>query len=382
MYIYNICIVFGFKGKEEKREEKYFLIKNRRNPLIIWPTIKWLRGRQLIENLRKVNLIKKPKIPKISNKTKKQINNFGPLFLLISLFVYLLFGASAFLFLEHTNHEQIVRSFFFNLIINRNKYSKQISSTIFNGTKNMLIIVDYDSSERIQKEINNLLSNYEKQLEIKMPDLNEWTLENSLTYCWGLITTIGHGHRSPKTKGGQIFALFYCLLGVPFFVFTLIIISYRLLNLFNYIIQLLNKYNKLINLNIINYHLIVCIIYFIWLIIFSLILYLFVIPESFWRSLYTCILSSLTIQTADYNLLNEKQKLIILINSTISLLISCICIIITINGNLKNNFKQKNKNKIEEKLEEEENEIKNEIKFNIIIDENVLNISILLIQKK
>jgi len=84
----------------------------------------------------------------------------------------------------------------------------------------MLIIVDYDSSERIQvnlflkyrrqlffilkREIVNLLSLYEQQLELKMPDLNEWTLENSLTYCWGLITTIGHGHRSPKTGGGQV----------------------------------------------------------------------------------------------------------------------------------------------------------------------------------
>ncbi|CAK5045149.1 unnamed protein product [Meloidogyne enterolobii] len=187
----------------------------------------------------------------------------------------------------------------------------------------MLIIVDYDSSERIQREIVNLLSLYEQQLELKMPDLNEWTLENSLTYCWGLITTIGHGHRSPKTGGGQVFALLYCVLGVPFFVFTLIVISYRLLNLCRILSQLVTK------------------------------------------------------NSADYNLLNEKQKLITLSGSSISLLFSCICII-TITGVWQDSSSERRKNKkikVEtNKSEAEEEGIGNEngkkiTKYNIIIDE-------------
>ncbi|CAK5032046.1 unnamed protein product [Meloidogyne enterolobii] len=234
----------------------------------------------------------------------------------------------------------------------------------------MLIIVDYDSSERIQREIVNLLSLYEQQLELKMPDLNEWTLENSLTYCWGLITTIGHGHRSPKTGGGQVFALLYCVLGVPFFVFTLIVISYRLLNLCRVLSQLVTK-NKHFSSSTFDHRTLllffVCIIYCSWLIIFALILYWFAIPESFWRSLYAA--------SADYNLLNEKQKLITLSGSSISLLFSCICII-TITGVWQDSSSERRKNKKikEAKKSEEEEGIGSEnekkiTKYNLIIDE-------------
>ncbi|KAL7077106.1 hypothetical protein ACQ4LE_004075 [Meloidogyne hapla] len=353
-------------------EEKKYFWRNRKSPLInIWP--EWTnRGRQTLSRLaaRTPKNWSKLRIPKVSRRAENQIRNFGPLILLLSLFVYLLLGASAFLFFEHTNHEQMVRKFFFNLIINRNKFSRQISSAIFNGTRNMLIIVDYDSSERIQREIVNLLSRYEQHLELKMPDLNEWTLENSLTYCGGLITTIGHGHRSPKTGGGQVFALLYCLLGVPFFVFTLIVISYRLLNFCRIISQFIVK-NQNFSSTFDHRSLLlffVCIIYSSWLIIFALILYWFAIPESFWRSLYAAVLSSLTIQSADYNLLNEKQKLITLSGSSISLLFSCICII-TITGVWQNNTSERIKNKkIIEAKSDEENE-KKITKYNIIIDE-------------
>nr|CAD2167870.1 unnamed protein product [Meloidogyne enterolobii] len=373
--------------KINKNNKKYFWKNRRNNPLVtVWrPVNEWAnRGRETIARLAVItqgtNYLSKPRLPKVSRRAENQIRNFGPLLLLLSLFVYLILGASAFLFFEHTNHEIMVRKFFFNLIINRNKFSRQISSAIFNGTRNMLIIVDYDSSERIQREIVNLLSLYEQQLELKMPDLNEWTLENSLTYCWGLITTIGHGHRSPKTGGGQVFALLYCVLGVPFFVFTLIVISYRLLNLCRVLSQLVTK-NKHFSSSTFDHRTLllffVCIIYCSWLIIFALILYWFAIPESFWRSLYAAVLSSLTIQSADYNLLNEKQKLITLSGSSISLLFSCICII-TITGVWQDSSSERRKNKkikVEtNKSEEEEEGIGSEngkkiTKYNIIIDE-------------
>uniref|UniRef100_A0A915M0Q9 Potassium channel domain-containing protein n=1 Tax=Meloidogyne javanica TaxID=6303 RepID=A0A915M0Q9_MELJA len=191
--------------KINKNDKKYFWKNRRNNPLItVWrPINEWAnRGRETIARLAVITQgtknWSKPRLPKVSRRAENQIRNFGPLLLLLSLFVYLILGASAFLFFEHTNHE-------------------------------------------IMREIVNLLSLYEQQLELKMPDLNEWTLENSLTYCWGLITTIGHGHRSPKTGGGQVFALLYCVLGVPFFVFTLIVISYRLLNLCRVLSQLVTK---------------------------------------------------------------------------------------------------------------------------------------------
>ncbi len=81
--------------------------------------------------------------------------------------------------------------------------------------------------ERVQNLLAHLLKDYESQLSLSLPNRFEWTLGNSLNYAWGLLTTIGHGNRSPKTWGGQIFALFYCLLGVPYFVLCLIAVGYR-----------------------------------------------------------------------------------------------------------------------------------------------------------
>lgn len=49
----------------------------------------------------------------------KQIRRVGPILLILILFVYLLLGASTFLFLEHTNHERYVRKFYLNLAVNR-----------------------------------------------------------------------------------------------------------------------------------------------------------------------------------------------------------------------------------------------------------------------
>jgi hypothetical protein len=49
-------------------------------------------------------------MPKVPKRAERQIRLLGPLLLPLSLAVYLLLGAAAFLFLEHTNHEQTVRS--------------------------------------------------------------------------------------------------------------------------------------------------------------------------------------------------------------------------------------------------------------------------------
>ncbi|CAK5032042.1 unnamed protein product [Meloidogyne enterolobii] len=112
--------------KINKNNKKYFWKNRRNNPLVtVWrPVNEWAnRGRETIARLAVItqgtNYLSKPRLPKVSRRAENQIRNFGPLLLLLSLFVYLILGASAFLFFEHTNHEIMVRKFFFNLIINR-----------------------------------------------------------------------------------------------------------------------------------------------------------------------------------------------------------------------------------------------------------------------
>ncbi|XP_059372741.1 potassium channel subfamily K member 4 [Carassius carassius] len=46
---------------------------------------------------------------------------------------------------------------------------------------------------------------------------SRWDPSNAFFFCGTIITTIGFGNVSPKTKGGQLFCIFYALVGIPMF---------------------------------------------------------------------------------------------------------------------------------------------------------------------
>ncbi|KAL1261689.1 hypothetical protein QQF64_006954 [Cirrhinus molitorella] len=46
---------------------------------------------------------------------------------------------------------------------------------------------------------------------------SRWDPSNAFFFCGTIITTIGFGNISPKTKGGQLFCIFYALVGIPMF---------------------------------------------------------------------------------------------------------------------------------------------------------------------
>ncbi|KPP69269.1 potassium channel subfamily K member 4-like [Scleropages formosus] len=46
---------------------------------------------------------------------------------------------------------------------------------------------------------------------------SRWDLASAFFFCGTIITTIGFGHISPKTDGGQLFCIFYALVGIPMF---------------------------------------------------------------------------------------------------------------------------------------------------------------------
>ncbi|KAL7863109.1 hypothetical protein SRHO_G00120930 [Serrasalmus rhombeus] len=46
---------------------------------------------------------------------------------------------------------------------------------------------------------------------------SRWDLSNAFFFCGTIITTIGFGNLSPKTEGGQLFCIFYALVGIPIF---------------------------------------------------------------------------------------------------------------------------------------------------------------------
>ncbi|XP_041093926.1 potassium channel subfamily K member 4-like [Polyodon spathula] len=50
---------------------------------------------------------------------------------------------------------------------------------------------------------------------------SRWDLPTAFFFSGTIITTIGFGNISPKTEGGQIFCIFYALMGIPMFGFLL-----------------------------------------------------------------------------------------------------------------------------------------------------------------
>uniref|UniRef100_A0A183U1L2 Ion_trans_2 domain-containing protein n=1 Tax=Toxocara canis TaxID=6265 RepID=A0A183U1L2_TOXCA len=91
----------------------------------------------------------------------------------------------------------------------RRQFARAISRRIFNDTKNLLIIIDREQTERVQAHLVDALKQYEMQLELKLPDRREWHLMNSLNFALALLTTIGHGDQLPETTAGQVILPFY-----------------------------------------------------------------------------------------------------------------------------------------------------------------------------
>ncbi|XP_070773873.1 potassium channel subfamily K member 4 [Enoplosus armatus] len=47
--------------------------------------------------------------------------------------------------------------------------------------------------------------------------ISQWDLASAFFFSGTIITTIGFGNISPKTEGGQLFCIFYALVGIPMF---------------------------------------------------------------------------------------------------------------------------------------------------------------------
>uniref|UniRef100_A0AAY5K5C0 Potassium channel domain-containing protein n=1 Tax=Esox lucius TaxID=8010 RepID=A0AAY5K5C0_ESOLU len=46
---------------------------------------------------------------------------------------------------------------------------------------------------------------------------SQWDLASAFFFSGTIVTTIGFGNISPKTEGGQLFCIFYALVGIPLF---------------------------------------------------------------------------------------------------------------------------------------------------------------------
>ena len=54
--------------------------------------------------------------------------------------------------------------------------------------------------------------NYDGEVDTWSPS---WTFPNTLLFTITIMTTIGYGHICPKSFEGQVFTIFYALIGMP-----------------------------------------------------------------------------------------------------------------------------------------------------------------------
>ncbi|TMS32161.1 hypothetical protein L596_000041 [Steinernema carpocapsae] len=243
------------------------------------------------------------------------LRRFLPFVLLCLSAIYLIVGASAFVYFEKPYHENAVRKWNLNQAVNRRQQARQISSRIFNDTKNLLIIIDRDQTERVQGLLVNALKQYEGHLDFYVPQRDEWNFLYSFNYAWSLLITLGHGRRSPQSNGGQVFSYFYSVIGVPLVFGTLAVLAYALLSPF---IRLTHDKSK----RKVAVMVVMAALYLVWLFLIALYLYTYTLPKSFWDSFYTATLSAFTIQTQFYNKLSETSTFVVLAGSTIAVFLA------------------------------------------------------------
>uniref|UniRef100_A0A1I7YZ50 Ion_trans_2 domain-containing protein n=1 Tax=Steinernema glaseri TaxID=37863 RepID=A0A1I7YZ50_9BILA len=253
----------------------------------------------------------------------RPLRRFYPVFLLVALVLYVLLGTVAFISFESSNHENTVRKWKVNQGVNRRQRARLISTSIFNDTKNLLIIIDRDQTDRVQGLLVNSLSKYEEYLDVHGPKSGEWDVLHSLNYAWSLLMTIGHGIRGPETTGGQIFAFFYSIIGVPFFFGTIgLFVHKMLLPLIRFKVEQTKK--KLLLL------LFAAIFYVVWLLLLAFYLHSFSLPNSFWKALYTATLTALTIQTPYFNQLSDCSTFALLAGCTMSITLALFILLLLV----------------------------------------------------
>uniref|UniRef100_A0AAY4CPS7 Potassium channel subfamily K member 4 n=1 Tax=Denticeps clupeoides TaxID=299321 RepID=A0AAY4CPS7_9TELE len=75
------------------------------------------------------------------------------------------------------------------------------------------------SPDALQELIQHVVSAIDSGVDASSSSnfTSRWDLSSAFFFCGTIITTIGFGNLSPKTEGGQLFCIFYALIGIPMF---------------------------------------------------------------------------------------------------------------------------------------------------------------------
>ncbi|PAV72232.1 hypothetical protein WR25_00055 [Diploscapter pachys] len=284
-----------------------------------------------------------------------------PLLLVGCLVLYILIGSLAFYLIEDGIHEYKVRKWRSNMDINRRMQARHISQRIFNDTRNLLIIIDKEQTERVQHLLVDSLKTYEHKIELVGMQRHEWDFLNSFNYAYSLLLTLGHGTKIPGTLPGQIFALLYAMVGIPLFYATLGLLVYRLLCPLLQSVSCAPTSRRIFGLAILK------LVYIIWNFLLALYLYEKVFPNDFWMSMLVAFISGLTVQIPKLAMLDSVDMWFLLMANTVTsaLVIACLIIFAAIVCPAAPCFKTHRRHPVVDRTES----IPQPQKFTIIVDE-------------
>lgn len=275
-------------------------------------------------------------------------NRRWAIFLAITVLLsYMVLGSAAFFILENRAHEHRVRRWYLNLALERRQFARVLSRRILNETKQPFVAIDQDRSEKVQGHLVSALKEYEQHLDLPYPDRTDWNLQNSINYAIALLTTIGNGKRLPETASGQVFALFYSLLGVPFLFGIISLIVYHC------VMPYIQDNNVGFKRRIVHFQAFLA-IYFVWILFIAVYVTNFVPGVNFRTSVYIAVFSALTIQTPYYHThLEPVSTLVVLVMILLALVVKMLLIFLLVSlrdnhNNISRTSKVNDSNNVEQ----------------------------------
>ncbi|XP_030055118.1 potassium channel subfamily K member 17 [Microcaecilia unicolor] len=123
----------------------------------------------------------------------------APLFLTLLYVSLLLAGAGIFWALESETEQE---------------HAQPISQTKWDELRNRSGM----EPPQLEAFIKDIIEAYKTGINLQQNAtsvLGKWKFAGSFFFCVTVVTTIGYGNLSPSTTGGQIFCIFYALVGIP-----------------------------------------------------------------------------------------------------------------------------------------------------------------------